>query len=383
MESMHLVDLIEKRKSENASDQRIKKDYDQYIEIIAREKKIPQHGTLELTPYCNLDCKMCYVHLNCDQFSKDRLIPVETWKKLIDDAHDAGMLYASLTGGECLTYPEFDELYHYLYSKGIVPCILSNGLLIDEKRLDFFKRYPPSHIQVTLYGSSDDAYEAVTGHRAFHTIYRNLEMLRDSHLRVSLTLTPSSFMWNDIRPLQQTAESLRLPYGINVKLVTPRDETGRVLKDLEPEQYIEIYKINKEIKQESLIPIDPIELPMPNTKGNSVYGLQCGGGSSSFTIKYNGKMSPCPSLSDITTDPLQDGFLNAWHQLNELVSHYPMPMECPGCIYRDYCLMCPAIHNNARNPGHCDPNLCKRTKMMIQEGFFQLSDRMKERLNDA
>ena len=100
-ESMHLVDLIEKRKSENASDQKIRKDYDQFIETIARRKKIPLHGQFEITPYCNLDCKMCYVHLNSDQFSKDRLIPVETWKKLIDDAHAAGMLYASLHRESC------------------------------------------------------------------------------------------------------------------------------------------------------------------------------------------------------------------------------------------------------------------------------------------
>lgn len=31
---------------------------------------IPISGTFELTPRCNFDCKMCYVHLKEEQISK-------------------------------------------------------------------------------------------------------------------------------------------------------------------------------------------------------------------------------------------------------------------------------------------------------------------------
>lgn len=382
-ESTSLVDFIESLKKQNLSDKEIKKRYNNYIENRAREKRIPLHGKLELTPYCNLDCKMCYVHLNSEQFCSDKLISVETWKRLIDEAHSAGMLYTTLTGGECLIYPGFDEIYLYLRTKGIVPCILSNGLLMNEKRIEFLKKYPPSLIQITLYGSSDDAYEKVTGHRVFKTIYHNLEMLREAHFKVAMSLTPSSYMRDDIRPLQKVAESLEIPYSINANLIAPRDNTGRQLEDLELDQYIEIYKVWKELKQEELIPVDPAEIPSPSTDGKKAYGLQCGGGTSSFTIQYNGKMSPCPSLSEVTTEPLKDGFLNAWHQLNDLVSKYPMPAECPECVYHDYCILCPAIHNSAKNHGHCDPHICERTRRLIQEGFMPIPDKAKESHGDS
>ena len=377
-EPMRLVDYIEKLKENHEPEKTRKKGFNDYIEIIARKKKVPLNGKFELTPLCNLDCKMCYVHLNSTQFRKDELLPVETWKKLVDDAHATGMLRATLTGGECLTYPGFDELYLYMLSKGIVPSVMSNGLLINEKRVQFFKKYPPTSIQITLYGSSDEAYEKVTGHRVFNTIYHNIEMLRDSHFKVFLTLTPSAFMRDDIRPLQEAAESLGIPYSINANLVMPRDNTGRALEDLEVEQYIEIYKIWKEIKKEQLAPVDPAEIPDESSKGESVYGLQCGGGSSSFTIQYNGKMAPCPSMWKITTEPLQDGFVEAWHQLNEKVRQYPMPMECTECVYKDCCISCPAIHANAKNPGHCNPQICQRTKRMVREGFIPLPGTVKE-----
>ena len=377
-EPMRLVDYIEQLKKNNEPEQKIKKGFNSFVEIIARKKKVPINGKFELTPLCNLDCKMCYVHLNSTQFRKEELLPVETWKTLIDDARSAGMLYATLTGGECLTYPGFDELYLYMLSKGIVPFVMSNGLLMNEKRIQFMKKYPPSGIQITLYGSSDDAYEKVTGHRVFNTIYHNIEMLRDSHFRVFITLTPSVFMRDDIRPLQEVAESLGLPYGINANLVVPRDNTGRGLEDLELEQYMEIYRVWKEIKKEQLAPVDPAELPDESHKGKSINGLQCGGGNSSFTIQYNGKMAPCPSMWRITTEPLKDGFLEAWHQLNEKVSKYPMPAECTGCVYKDRCITCPAIHANANNPGHCDPQICKRTKKMVEEGFIPFHGITKE-----
>lgn len=367
-----LVEYIAGLKSHGATNKDIRKSFRRVIENKAREQLIPLHGTFELTPFCNLDCKMCYVHLNNEQLSKDHLIPVETWKALIDDAHDAGMMQATLTGGECLTYPGFDELYLYLLSKGIVPVVATNGLLLDEDRMAFFKRYPPSMIQVTLYGSSDDTYEKVTGHRVFQTVYRNLESLREAKLKAYVALTPSAYMREDLRSLVETARSLGLPFGINASLVTPREETGRQLKDLETDQYLEIYRILKELEQEELHPIDPVELPDENRQGKAAYGLQCGGGRSSFAIQYNGKMSPCPSLGEVTTEPLREGFLSAWHRLNDLVSHYPIPEECGECAYHDYCLNCAAIHNNAHNPGHCDPRVCERTKRLIREGFMKL-----------
>lgn len=373
-----LAEIISDLKKSGTPEDMIKWNYGHILEMKARNSKIPLHGTFELTPLCNLDCKMCYVHLSNSQFSADHLLSVDTWKRLMLEAHNAGMLYASFTGGECLTYPGFDELYIFLYNMGIIPCVLSNGLLIDERRIQFFKKYPPNRIQITLYGSSDDAYEKVTGRRVFQEIYHNLEHLRDSNLRVNLVLTPSSYMREDIRPLQEAAVSLKIPYRINASLITPRENTGRKLRDLDNDQYMQIYRIMKELKNETLVPLDPIELPEENHQGKKQFGLQCGGGSSGFVIQYNGKMAPCPSFSEISTAPLENGFISAWRQLNDLVASYPIPEECCGCIYYDCCIHCPVIHNNAHTPGHCDPRICERTKRLIQEGFIRLPSKEKD-----
>ena len=369
-----IIELTDLLITNKVPENEYKRYFDYYMEMKARKSGTPLHGIFELTPLCNLDCKMCYVHLSNKRFNEENLLSVEVWKKLMLQAHKAGMMNATLTGGECLTYPEFDELYLFLRDKGIVLSVLTNGLLVDEKRINFFKRYPPGLIQISLYGSSDEAYERVTGHRVFNTVYHNIQMLRDANIRVTLMLTPSIFMVNDIRPLVEVAHSLNITYNINSSLVTPREDTGRTLEDLSLDQYLEIYRIRNELNNISTSPIALNELPEENHGGKPAIGLQCGGGRSSFVIKYDGYMSPCPSLSEISSNSLINGFEYAWKEINRLANNYPIPQECVGCVYHDSCITCPAIHKNTNQIGHCDSRICERTKLLIKNGFIELPD---------
>ena len=54
-------------------DEKIAQSYSRmlgYLGDKAREKGIPFGGQFELTPLCNFNCKMCYVHLNPDQMER-------------------------------------------------------------------------------------------------------------------------------------------------------------------------------------------------------------------------------------------------------------------------------------------------------------------------
>ena len=256
---------------------------------------------------------------------------------------------------------------------GIKPSVLTNGVLIDQKRISFFKQYPPRIIQITLYGSSEDAYERVTGHRVFHTVIHNLRMLRDAEIPVKRSITPNKYMEKEVRSLFETIEEFGFEYTINANLVLPRENTGRDLQDLPIDRYVEIYKISAEMKKNiTLSPIDPNELPDDINVSNKKYGLVCGAGRSMFGITYEGKLIPCISLHEISADPIKCGFKNAWKQVNEIVEKYPFPEECGDCVYFKRCLNCVAMHKNAPQKGHCDRRICERTKRLICEGFIPL-----------
>ena len=64
--------------------------YREFLAMIqerTREADVPYSGSFELTPLCNLDCKMCYVHLQ-DPSVKHQMLSGEQWISLIQQAID-------------------------------------------------------------------------------------------------------------------------------------------------------------------------------------------------------------------------------------------------------------------------------------------------------
>ena len=112
-------------------------------------KKKVDTVVFELIPHCNLDCRMCYVHLNVEQLKGCKFLSAEEWESLMGQAVDCGMMFATLTGGECLTHPDFERLYLYLYNKSVRVGVLTNGVLLDEEKIGFLKKYPPVSLQIT------------------------------------------------------------------------------------------------------------------------------------------------------------------------------------------------------------------------------------------
>ena len=377
-DSQNLIDLIKSLKRKGIFENEYKKYVDSFLENKARTQAIPLTGNFELTPFCNLDCKMCYVHLSDLQYNKKNLLSISEWKMLIRQAYESGMRNASLTGGECLTYPGFDDVYLSLYGYGITPSILSNGVLLDDERVAFLKAYPPRMIQVTLYGSSEDAYETVTGHRVFHKVYRNLYRIQEAGLPFKISVTPNSFMRDDIYPLFELLDNLHMPYYINANLIPPRKNTGRVTHDLSIDEYVEIFKLNSKKKNHELHSVDFSEIMDESHKCTERRGLLCGAGRSSFGIRFDGKMCPCLSLGDDVVDIAEMGFFEAWKKINTLANNYPLPLECGDCVYSDRCLPCIAMHQNAEKKGHCDSRICERTKKLIGAGFIPLPEMKKD-----
>ena len=58
-----LRELLRQLDAQGITDYRRYRQVRQYLGFKAREKNLPISGSFELTPLCNLDCKMCYVHL--------------------------------------------------------------------------------------------------------------------------------------------------------------------------------------------------------------------------------------------------------------------------------------------------------------------------------
>lgn len=324
--------LLKQLDEQGVTDHRRYESVRRFLNFKARDKGIPISGSFELTPLCNLDCKMCYVHLNREQMAGAQLLTVEQWKHIMQQAIDGGMMYARLTGGECLTYPGFRELYSFLHSKGIETAILSNGMLMDADMVDFLVAHPPSAVQITLYGASEEGYERVTGKRAFQRVMENIRRLNEAQIPLSIAVTPNEFM-ADGEDVIRLLYGENLSFSINAGLMQPREETGRKLADAALDAYVAMLKLRLALKGKQIEPdCDPESLPDPGSEHASAErGVRCGAGRSGFAIDWQGRMRPCNTFPCEPVDVLALGFAEAWKRTHHIALNYPLPAECEGC----------------------------------------------------
>lgn len=367
-----LAVLLAQLDQEGIQDHRRYQAVRRYLTFRARERDIPISGSFELTPLCNLDCKMCYVHLNKQQMQGASLLSIGTWKNLMQQAIDAGMMYATLTGGECLTYPGFSELYLFLREQGIETGILSNGVLMDREMTDFLRKNPPAYIQITLYGASEDAYERVTEHRAFSKVIENIQRLRDAKLPMTVAVTPNAFM-EDGEAVIRLIYSLGLPCRINSGLLAPREGTGRQENDAGIDRYIRMLK-QQMLLDGKAVPktCDEEMLPESGGSGSAEYGVRCGAGRSGFCISWDGRLLPCNTFPGVSENVLEIPFTEGWKRINEQVKQFPLPAECAGCKYRYKCKHCVAEHASGAPIGHASPAVCDWARQMVAEGVLKL-----------
>lgn len=345
----------------------------QYLSLKARYDDVPLSGTFELTPLCNLDCKMCYVHLNAEQLPTGQgLLGADAWKDIIRQAVDAGMIYAAFTGGECLTYPAFREIYLYAYSLGIRPDLMTNGCLLTEEMVSFLAQYPPGVMQISLYGSSEDAYEAVTGHRAFHKAISGIERAKTAGLNVTIAITPNRFMQPDIEPLLELLHSLHLPYEIGSATLPARPETNRSIDNyaVEIDAHDRLISLDNayQANDSSGAPLSMIPRYLPS-KQKTLRGLPCGGAHSSFHINWEGEMCPCIAFAQsVHCDVRHQGFASAWREVRQQMEAYQPPKECCECEMQSVCMTCPGEKGMGEISGRLNSHVCDRLRRRIAKG---------------
>ena len=377
-EPMNGFDLLERLQKQNGKATQRFDSLTRYLSLKAREKGIPFSGQFELTPLCNFDCKMCYVHLKADQLNGYSVLSGDVWKQIMLQAWQAGMVKATLTGGECLTYSGFEELFLFLHGLGCEVSILTNGFLLDDKRIRFFQEHMPARIQITLYGWNDDVYERVTGQRAFTTVYHNIQKVEEAGLPFHICVTPNAFLGEDVLETIKVAKSLCSNVIINTCLFTPREETGRSGLHIcaETDLYVRAYRLLNELKGRESKQISEEQLPEVGGPSHECAecGLRCGAGRSAFVVNWKGTLLPCNRLYMISRSVLDEGFIEAWKHINYESNHWPRVPECEGCAYESVCNNCAATILEFGEPGKRPVELCERTKYLVKNGAWHIPD---------
>lgn len=341
-------------------------------------QKIPVSGTFELTPRCNLSCKMCYVHMSASEQSQiGRELTTAEWIKLGKDAVAGGMIYLLITGGEPLLRPDFLEIYTRLIEMGLMISVNTNGTLLTSEHVDCFRRYKPEKVNITLYGMSDCTYGALCGNaRGFENAMRGIHMLKEAGLRVNLNTTFTQHNVGDMDSIVEFAKEEQIPVRMSGYIFPPvRNQRSPDEMNLSPEElgqasaHFDLITLDAEqLKKRKnyfrkCMSRQPNDEDKPESKVSS-----CMAGRGAFWISWDGKMYPCGMLSDYAQDVRISGFEAAWRNTCESVKAMLLPVECSVCKYAPLCPICAAVSQSTNNATNVVvPAMCARTKAYIKK----------------
>lgn len=341
----------------------------------AREKGIPIGAKLELTPRCTLDCKMCYVHLTKEQMGNRTELPTSRWIEIIDQAYQEGLTFALLTGGECMLHPGFAQIYEHLHELGVVITVNTNGLYISEENIQLFKRMPPRGFNISLYGSSDEVYQTVTGvSGAYRQVVNNILRLKKIGFFVSVSLTVSKYLLPDVANLVEFCKENNLKMNISVSLFDAREDTRRSIDDfgLTADEQIEALKQVRLCEGKRFFDNPSVvSLPERCPKSDIRRCADCGAGRETYLITWNGELRPCFLISDIHENLSGCSFKDAWTALNAASVQMVIPSECEVCSLKRYCHACFMMRADPQNPSHCNPEMCELTTKKIAAGLVK------------
>ncbi len=142
---------------------------------------------LEFTGVCNLECKHCYnARFNSEFWIKQEL-PLQEWKKLIDQMDALGIRRIQLSGGEPFTKEYWDEIVAYAKSKRIfIDAIASNGTLINDKIAQRLKELMGRYgaVYISLDGVTAEQHEQLRGPGTFARTLQSIRLLEEHEINV-------------------------------------------------------------------------------------------------------------------------------------------------------------------------------------------------------
>ena len=326
----------------------------EYLYQKAAAAGVPLSGTFELTPVCNMDCKMCYVRLSkVQQESIAPLKSAEQWLDLGERAKQAGMLYLLLTGGEPFSHPQFRQIQEGLHRMGLLISINSNGTMIDEATVQWLKNCPPVRINISIYGASDEMYSRLCGNpKGFTQVCQAIDLLQQAGIPVKLncSLTPDNA--SQLEEMINFAKEKRLPIQVAGYMFPPSRKGEFAPSEffrLTPEEaarytaYSEYLLLGKEKFLErgcqSVLLSDPEEACRDT--GDV---MRCRAGRCSFWITWQGNMTPCGMFPETdVSNVFEEDFEILWNKVKAQVAQIRLPATCDACSAKYLCRACGAM----------------------------------------
>jgi len=347
--------------------------FNEFIDLMNDEaavKNIPINGTFELTPRCNLHCRMCFV---CNPVMSPGVeLSGGQWLDIMAQARDAGMIFAMLTGGEPILHKNFWDIYLGLKKLGVFITLNSNGTAITPEVADMLKKYPPIRVAISVYGSSPEAYQKACGSAAgYEKTINGIGLLRERGVEFRLRTMLTKDTADDMANIARLILSYNVPFSYGNYILPPLWDNGNDPRSLrldgeELKKYTkmtidavnEYYEVHGNPREQALaemreelrlkkgkqVSAERKELHRRAEAARKKAAFKCLAGVSRFSVTHDGFIRFCEITRDSMFDLKETRFTEAFRRLTEAAAAIPECTECDGCPDRKKCSPCPPRH---------------------------------------
>ena len=316
---------------------------------------IPISGTFELTPRCNFDCRMCYVHLKEKEIPQyGRELTAKEWIHIAEEAREAGTTWLCITGGEPLMHPEFETIWKELCEMGFFITLQTNASLIRGRIAELFDKYPPRNVRVTLYGSSNEIYEKVCRVKeGFTKVDEGIHYLLEKKIPLQLISTVIRQNEDDVQKMAYYSFIHKVPWMATGAIKASNRNINCEAREVRIEDKLEEEK-QKEIRYHlEKAPIKTERKPCTYCKD---YRL-------GYWVTWNGEMRFCSFMDEPNIPVRSQSFRQSWKELIEYEENLDWPEECKVCEVKEACFKCAGtLAAECGSPHQVTQEFCEKVK---------------------
>ena len=295
---------------------------------------------MELTGYCNFSCPFCYI--NEENYHHSMIPRFPEFKETLDFFVEAGLVCCTISGGECLLHPDFEEIYRYLKESGVLVTVFTNGYLLTDRIIDLFKLYKPFKVEISLYGHDYASYAAAvcTENVDSSKIFDDVLKLRAAGINV-VCKTPITRLTEGSYPIiQQWCEENGIPYYTGADLMDTYSGTSR-------KEYLASESLIKELRNKSnqAFWADEEMMRIAYAEKKRRICFDCSAGRYDIMIDSHGMLLPCMKAAWVEEwkfDLPKLGAKTAYDMMvDKIMQEKGKPLQyCTGCSHNQICQEC-------------------------------------------
>lgn len=299
----------------------------------AQARHAPLSALFELTGRCNLRCTHC--HLDLERARHD--MTTEQALHVVGELKRAGTLFLALSGGEVFLREDTLHIAAHARRLGMAVRIFTNATRITAALAAAIAAVHPLAVEVSLYGASANAHDAVTQRRAFRRTLRGLLLLRRAGVTVQLKAPLLSSVASELDPILALADRLGARWSFD-PVVTPRLDSAAAPTALRA--------ANADLARSLAHPRVGSSRPLPLPPGP--HAEPCALGTRVVRIAHTGNVYPCASYPTPVGNVLERSFAEIWAGgavLDRLraIRVRDLASECQECLRMGYCHRCTAV----------------------------------------